>query len=85
LYYGVDEVSGREKKFLAWYKTHTSDLFDNRLVLEAYGQDDVTVLQACRVFRHEFLEIGNIEVLLEYLTIASACNSVAAQVFEARH
>jgi len=55
-YYVVDEMSGGERKeFLAWYETHKSDLFDNRLVLEAYCQDDVTVLQACRVFRREFL------------------------------
>ena len=28
----------------------------------------------CRVFRRDFLEIGDIEVFLEALTIASACN-----------
>ena len=45
--------------------------------LQAYCQDDVTVLrQACRVFRREFLQIGNIEVFLESVTIASACNKV---------
>ena len=45
-YYVVDEMSGGERKeFLAWYETHKSDLFDNRLVLEEYCQDDVTVLQ----------------------------------------
>ena len=34
-----------------------------------------TVLrQACRVFRREFMHTGNIEVLLDVLTIASACN-----------
>ena len=50
-------------------------VFDNRLVLETYCQDDVTVLrQACRVFRREFAQIGNIDVFQESITIASACN-----------
>ena len=50
---------------------------DKRCVLESYCQDEVTVLrQACRVFRREFLQIGNIEVILESLTIASGCNKL---------
>ena len=62
---------------MAWYDKEKVKVFDNRLVLEQYCQDDVTVLrQACRVFRREFLAIGNIEVFLEALTIASACNKV---------
>jgi hypothetical protein len=41
IYYLVDELSGRERKeFLPWYETHKSDLFDNRIVLESYCQDD---------------------------------------------
>ena len=57
--------------------THTSHLIINRLVLEAYSHYDVTVLRlACRVFCPEFLQIGNIEVFLESLIIASACNKV---------
>jgi rRNA maturation protein Rpf1 len=61
----VDEMSGGEREeFLACYETHKSDLFDNRLVLEAYCQDDVMVLrQACRVFRREFVQIGNVVFL----------------------
>ena len=47
---------------MAWYNEQKVKVFDNRHVLEQYCQDDVTVLrQACRVFRREFLEIGNIE------------------------
>ena len=62
---------------MAWYNKEKVKVFDNRRVLEQYCQDVVTELrQACRVFRHEFLEIGNIEVFLEALTIASACNKV---------
>jgi len=46
-------------------------------VLETYCQDDVTVLgQACRVFRREFIQIGNIDIFLEAITIASACNKL---------
>jgi len=67
---------------MAWYNEQKVKVFDNRRVLEQYCQDDVTVLrQTCRVFRHEFLEIGNIEVLLEALTNASACNKVLRTKF----
>ena len=78
MYYGVDELSGGERKeFLASYKTYKSDLFDNRHVLEAYCEDDVTFLrQAFRIFRRELLHIGNFEVFLESLTNASACNKL---------
>jgi hypothetical protein len=67
---------------MAWYNEQKLKVFDSRHVLEQYCQDDVTVLrQACRVFRREFLEIGNIEVFLEALTIASACNKVLRKKF----
>ena len=74
-YYRVDEMSGGEREvFLVWYETRKSQLFHNKHVLEIYCQDDVMVLrQACRVFRREFLQIGNFEVFLQSLTIASAC------------
>jgi len=72
---------GERREFLAWYDKEKV-VFDNRHVLEQYCQDDVTVLrQACRVFRREFLAIGNIEVFLEALTIASACNKVLRKKF----
>ena len=82
-YYGVDEMGvGEREEFLAWYEAHKSQPFHNKQVLETYCQDDVTVLrQACRVFRREFLQIGNIEVFLESLTIASACNKVLRRKF----
>ena len=68
---------GDRREFMAWYSKEKFKVFDDRHVLEQYCQDDVTVLrQACRVFRREFLAIGNIEVFLETLTIASACNKV---------
>jgi len=57
-------------------------VFDNRHVLETYCQDDVTVLkQACQVFRREFGQIGNIDVFLEAITIASAYNKVLRKRF----
>jgi len=61
-------------------------VFDNRRVLEAYHQDDVIVLrQACQVFRQEYMQIGNIEVLVEAITIASACNKVLRKRFLKPH
>jgi hypothetical protein len=82
-YYGMDEMGvGEREEFLAWYEARKSRLFHNKQVLEAYCQNDVTVLrQACRVFRRKFLQIGNIEVFLESLTIASACNKVLRRKF----
>ena len=57
-------------------------VFDNRNILEAYCQDDVTVLrQACMVFRREFIEIGNVDVFTKSVTIASACNKVLRKRF----
>ena len=37
--------------------------------------------QACRDFRREFIEIGNVDVLMESITIASACNKVLRKRF----
>ena len=70
------------KEFLAWYEGQKAKVFDNRRVLETYSQDDVTVLrQACRVFRREFIQIGNIEVFMEAITVVSACNKVLRNGF----
>jgi hypothetical protein len=46
-------------------------------MLGNYCQADVSVLrEACRTFRKHFLEIGNVEVFHESMTIASASNKV---------
>jgi len=56
--------------------------FHNRRVLEKYCQDDVAFLrQACRVFRREFLHIGNIEIIPDSITIASASNKILRKRF----
>jgi len=82
-YYGVDEMGISERgEFMTWYEGQKNRVFDNKLVLEKYCQDDVTVLrQACQIFRREFIEIGNIEVFLESFTIASGCNKVLRKKF----
>jgi len=70
------------KDFLSWYNEQKDIVFDNRRVLEHYCQHDVTVLrQACQIFRRDFIEIGNIEVFLEAVRIASACNKVLRKKF----
>ena len=75
-YYGVSEMGEEDRRdFLAWYESQKEPIFDNRRVLESYCQDDVTVLrQVCEVFRREFMQIGNLEVFLESIIIAFACN-----------
>jgi len=82
-YYGVNEMSEAERReFLVWYEGQKEAVFNNRRVLEAYCQDDVPVLrQTCGVFRREFMQIGNIEVFLKAITIASACNKVSRKRF----
>jgi len=77
-YYGVNEMGeGERNEFLASYESQKESVYDNRQALVSYCQDDVTVLrQACRVFRRELMHVGNIEVFLESVTIASACNKV---------
>jgi len=57
-YYGVNEMLEEERReFVASYVSQ-EPIFDNRSVLESYFHDDVTVVrQACKVFRHEFMEI----------------------------
>jgi len=72
------------REFLAWYEDSrkSEEPFDNRHVLEKCCQDGLTVLrQACRVFRREFMHVGNIEVFLESIKIASACNKVLRKRF----
>jgi hypothetical protein len=73
-YYGASEMSKAERRdFLEWYEGQKAEVFNNRHVLESYCQDDVTVLlQACQLFRREFIQIGNIEVFQESITIALA-------------
>jgi hypothetical protein len=82
-YYGVDAMSHSEREeFLDWYEGQKGTTFNNKQVMESYCQDDVTVLrQACQIFRRNFPEIGKIEVLLEDITIASACNKVFRKRF----
>jgi len=48
-YFGVDEMSISERrKFMTWYNDQKNNVFDNKLVLEKYCHDDVTVLRhAC--------------------------------------
>jgi len=58
------------------------EAFQNRRVIEKYWQDDVTVLrQVCRVFKREFMYIGNIEVFIKSITISSACNKILCKRF----
>jgi len=54
-YYGVDEMSISERgEYMTWYEGKKNRFFDNKLVLEKYCQDDVTVLrQACQIFRRK--------------------------------
>ena len=52
-YYGAEAISTKERaEFVAWYEGQRFEVVDNRRILGAYYQDDVTVLrQACTVFR----------------------------------
>jgi hypothetical protein len=82
-YYGVDAMSKAEREeFLVWNADQMTKTFNNRSVLEPYCQDDVTVLrQAYKILRRNFVEIGNIEVFLDAMTIASSCKKVFLKQF----
>ena len=82
-YYGVDEISASERnEFLAWYEGQKLEVFRTRRVLKSFCQDDVSVLrEAYRVLGQEFIQFGNIDVSLESVTIASACNEVMRKRF----
>jgi len=56
-YFGVDEMSISERReSMTWYDDQKNKVFKNKLVLEKYCQDDVTVLrQACQIFIREFI------------------------------
>ena len=73
-YFVVDEMSISERReFMTCHDDQKNKVFDNKLVLQKYFQDDVrNFRQACQIFIREFMEIGNIEVFLESFTIASA-------------
>jgi hypothetical protein len=82
-YYDANDMgAGERAEFPAWYEGQRGRVFNNRLVLETYGQDDGTVFrQTCQVFRLEFMQIGNIDVFQESITIASACNKMLSKRF----
>jgi hypothetical protein len=82
-YYGANDMGAAERVgFLTWYEGQRDRVFNNWLVLETYCQDDVTVLrQACQVFWREFMQIGNIDVFQESITMASACNKLLRKRF----
>jgi hypothetical protein len=82
-YFGADDMSHSERKdFMAWYDEQKDRVFDDRLVLEQYCQDDVTVLrQACQLFRRDVAEISNVDICQESLT--SVQQSVAQTVPQA--
>ena len=63
--YGENEMSEEERReFLVLYESKKSVSFDKRHVLETHSHSDITVLkQVCRVFRRQFMHIGNIDFL----------------------
>jgi hypothetical protein len=81
-YFGADEMSeGERKGFLSWYNEQKTKS-GCRHVLEQYCQDDVTVLkEVFRIFRRDFIDFGNIDVFIESVTVASACNKVLRKQF----
>jgi len=58
------------REFMKWYNNQKIMSLKNKLVLEKYCKDDVTVLrQTCQIFRREFIGIGNIEVFSNHLPL----------------
>ena len=76
--YGVEEMNASEiNEFITWYEGQNYEFFDKKRVLESYCQNVFSLLRvARRVLIHEIIHIGNIDVFLESITIASACYKV---------
>ncbi|KAJ8914447.1 hypothetical protein NQ315_011388 [Exocentrus adspersus] len=75
-YYSPDSMKIEERqKFLDWHKQHENDKFDLRKELIEYCISDVEILtEACRKFRQQMLQTGNVCPFTEACTIASCCN-----------
>ena len=67
--------ASERRNFFAWYEGKKAEVFDNKRVLGLYCQYEVSVLrESCEVLRRVSIEIGNIDVFLKSITIASASN-----------
>ena len=82
-YYGLNEMSESERsEFLACHEGQKFEVFDNRRVLEFYCQCEICFLrEACQVLRRESIQIVNINVFIECITIGSACNMLLRKRF----
>jgi hypothetical protein len=82
-YFGADEMSEKERNdFLSWYNEQKDKVFYCRRVMNEYCQDDVTILrQAYGIIRRDLMKIGIIDVFLEAVAVASACNKVLRKKF----
>jgi hypothetical protein len=80
-YFEGDEMGDSERRELSWYAEQKDEVFDNRHALEKYCQDVTVLRKECQIFRRHFMEIGNIDVFLQAVTIASECNKVLRKRF----
>jgi len=72
---------GERSEFHEWYEKQEPQ-FDKKRVLEKYCQGAVTILkQECLVFPREYMQIGNLDLILKTITIASAYNKVLRKRF----
>ena len=82
-YYGSDEM-GREREgtsCLGMMSRKTRSLI-NDACCNSIAKMTSVLRQASQIFRRDFIESGNIEVFLDALTIASACNKVLRKKFQ---
>ena len=71
--------SSNRNAFLKWYATRIEDnyVFDFQKEILEYCRSDVDILRRSMLkFRHDFIELENVNPLLQYVTIASVCMSV---------
>lgn len=75
-YYQPEYMLESERRiFLSWYEEQKDKVFDFQENLRLYCEADVSVLRKCCLkFREMFLSIGQIDPIVESITIASACN-----------
>uniref|UniRef100_A0ABD2WZ65 DNA-directed DNA polymerase n=1 Tax=Trichogramma kaykai TaxID=54128 RepID=A0ABD2WZ65_9HYME len=82
-FYGLDAMSTSEReKFLAWYETARTQIFDIRKEEIDYCKMDVEILRrACLEFRKIMINLAEVDPFAQATTIASACSYMFRKKF----
>ena len=79
-YYGPQYMKPQAREeFEQWHEKHQNDFFDFQVELHAYCVSDVNILcEGIMKFRQLFSTCGEVDILMESLTIAGNCPSITS-------